>query len=69
METFCKELQHLLEIVVSTLIQQYQYFTPVFIIPNKEGTARLITHYIRLNNKFVINMYPLTIIGETMHHM
>ena len=48
-----------------TLVQQSQYSTTVFIIPNKEGTARFITDYCSLNQKLVNKPYPLPIIGET----
>ena len=48
-ETFRKELKRLVEIGVLTPVQKSKYGTPVFIIPKKEGTARLITYYLRLN--------------------
>ena len=34
-ETFRKELKHLVEIGVITLVQHSQYGTPIFIIPKK----------------------------------
>ena len=52
-----------------TPVHQSKYGTPVFIIPNKEGTVRFITDYCRLNQKLVINMYPLPRIGETMQKL
>ena len=52
-KTFFKELKCLVEIVVLTLVQQSQYGTPVFIIPEKEGTGIFITDYRRLNQELV----------------
>ena len=52
-----------------TTLQHSKYGAPVFIIPKKEGTARFITDYIRLNQKLVRKSYPLPIIGETMHQL
>ena len=68
-ETFLNELKRLVEIGVLTPLQQSQYGTPVFIIPNKEGTMRLITDYCMLNQKLVRNPYPLPRIGETMQKL
>ena len=65
-EIFRKELKGLVEIGVLTPVQKIQYATPVFIIPNKEGTVRFIMEYRRLNQKLFRNPYPLPIIGETM---
>ena len=55
--------------VVLTLVQQYQYGTPVFIIPKKEGNVRFITEYHRLNQKLVRNPYPLTRIDKTIQQL
>ena len=68
-ENFLKELQRLVKIGVLTPVQQSQCDTPVFIIPNKDGTVRFITDYRRLNQKIVRNPYPLPRIGETMEHL
>ena len=57
-ETFHKELKFLVKIGVLTPAQQSQYGTPVFIIPNKEGTVRFITDYRRLNQQLVRKPYP-----------
>ena len=65
-ETFRRELKRLVEIGVLTPVQQSQHGTPVFIIPTKEGTVRFITDYHRLNQKLVMNPYPLPRMGETM---
>ena len=50
-DNFQKELEILVKIEVSTMVQHYQYINTVFITPKKEGTARFITHYHRLNHK------------------
>ena len=51
------------------LVQQSQYGTPVFIIPNQEITVVFITDYLRINQRLVRDPYPLPRIGETMHQM
>ena len=48
-KTFLKELKILVEIGVLTPVQQSQYGTPVFIIPNESGTVRFKIDYRRLN--------------------
>ena len=50
-------------------MQQSQYGPPVFIIPKKEVTVRSITDYRRLDQKLVINPYPLSRIGETIYQL
>ena len=52
-----------------TLLQHRQYGTPVFIIPNKEGTVRFITDYRRINHQLVRKLYPLPIICKTMQKL
>ena len=66
-----KDLTRIVEIGVLTPVQQsqYQYGTPIFIIPNKEGTVGFITDYFRLNQKLVRKPYPLPRIGETMQKL
>ena len=68
-ETLFKELRRLVEIGVLTPVQQNQYGTPIFIIPNKEGTVRFITEYHRLNHKLARKPYPLPRISETMQQL
>ena len=68
-ETFLKEIKILVKIGVLNPVQQSQYGTPVFIIPKKEGTARFITEYHRLNQKLARKNYPLPLIGETMQQL
>ena len=68
-EKFRKEIKSLLEILVLTTVQQSQYITPIFIIPKKEGTVRLITDYRRLIQQLIRNPYPLPKIGETMQQL
>ena len=67
--TFCKELQHLVEIGVLTPIHQLQYGKPVFIIPKKYGITRFIVDYRMLNHKIVINTHNLLRIGETVKQL
>ena len=54
---------------VLTPVQQYQYGTPIFIIPKKEGTLRFITDYHMINQKLVRKPYPLPRIGKKMKHL
>ena len=68
-KTFQKDLKRLVEIGVLTPLQPIQYGIPVFIIPKKEVTVRFVTDYLSLNQKLVINPYPLPRIGETMQQL
>ena len=65
-DTFRKKVEHLVKIVVLTLLQKSQYGTSVSVIPNKDITVRFITYYLRINQKLVRKTYPLPIIGNTM---
>ena len=58
-----------MKIGIVTLVQQSQYSTPVFIIPNKEGTVSFITDYLRINQKLVRKSYPLPRIVKTMQQL
>ena len=64
-----KDLKRLVEISVLAPVHQRQYYTPVFIIPKKEETVRLITDYHRLNQQLFRNPYHLPRIGETMQQL
>ena len=68
-DTFQKEIQNLVEIVVIKPVQQYKRGTPISIIPNKEVTVRLIIYYHRINKQISINKELLYIIGDTMQKM
>ena len=59
----------LVKIGVLILVQQSQYGTPVFIIPKKEGTVRVIIHYCRLNQNLARKPYLIPIIGEIMQQL
>ena len=63
-ETSRKYLKLLVKIVVLTPVQQSQYGTLIFIIPNKEGNVRFIIGCHRINQKLVRDQYPLPIIGN-----
>ena len=52
-----------------TPVQHSQYGNPIFTIPQKEGTVMFITDYHRLNHQLVSNLYPLTIIGDTIQQL
>ena len=68
-ETFRKELKRVVEIGALTPVQQSQYGTPIFIIPDKEGTVRFITYYYSINHKLVSKPYPLPRICNTMYQL
>ena len=55
--------------MLKTCFQKSQYGTPIFIIPNKEGTVRFITDYHDINKRLAKNPYPLPRIGETMKQL
>ena len=59
-ENFHKELKRLVKTGVLNIVKNSQYSTPIFIIPNKEGTMRFITEYRRLNQKLVRKTHQLT---------
>ena len=65
-ETFRKEIIHLIEIVVLTLVQQSEYGTPVFIIAKKEGTVRFLADLSQVNKIVFQKPYPIPRIGDTM---
>ena len=54
---------------VLTPLQHSWYSIPVSIILKKEGTVRFIADYLRLNQKFVRNIYPLPRTSETMQNL
>ena len=68
-ENFRKHLHCLVDIGVLTTIQYFQYGTPIFIIPKKEGTISFIVDDQKINQKIVINWYTLPIIIEMVHQL
>ena len=52
-----------------TQVQQSQYGTSIFIIPNKEGTVRILMDYSRINQLLVRYTYPLSRIGGMMYQL
>ena len=68
-ESFRKELERLVKIGVLTMVQKSEYITPVFTIPNKEGTVSFIMDYLRINQELSRKTYQLPRIGETIPHM
>ena len=58
-----------MKIGVLTPVQHSWCSTHVFIAPKKEGNARFITDYNRLNQKLVINPYQLPRIVETIKQL
>ena len=68
-DTFCKEIQSIVDILVLTPVQKSQYVMPVFIIPKKGGTLRFILDYRNLNHQIVRNTYPLPRIVKTTQYL
>ena len=45
------------------------FYTPVFIIPKKEGAVGFITDYYRLNQQLVRNTHRLTIVCDNIQQL
>ena len=50
-------------------MNKLHYRTPVFIIPKKEGTVKLITDYFNLNQDLVREPYSFLIICDTIKQL
>ena len=68
-ETFRKDIERLVKIVVLTPVRQIQYGTPIFIISKKEGTVRFRTEYCNINQKWARKPYPQSIIDKKMYNL
>ena len=58
-----------MQIGVPNPLQQSQYSTPVFIIPNKEDTVRFITYYLRINQQLVGKQHSFPRTVKTIQKM
>ena len=67
--TFKTELMRLVKIGVLEKVQESEWGTPVFIIPKKEGTVRLLTDYRKVNGQIVRKPYPIPRIADTLQQL
>ena len=67
--TFKTELMRLVEIGVLEKVQESKWGTPVFIIPKKEGTVRLLTDYRKVNGQIVRKPFPIPRIADTLQQL
>ena len=67
--TFKKELMRLVMIGVLERVQEYEWGTPVFIIPKKEGTVHFLTNYRKVNGQIVRKPFPVPRIADTLQQL
>ncbi|GFH50707.1 hypothetical protein CTEN210_07183 [Chaetoceros tenuissimus] len=68
-ETYKKELERLVKIGVLEVVHESEWGTPVFIIPKKEGTARFVTDFWKVNGQVVRKPFPIPRIADTLQQL
>eukprot|EP00985_Skeletonema_marinoi_P022223 scaffold14096_cov126-Skeletonema_marinoi.AAC.1 len=68
-ETIKKEIKRLCDIGVLEPVEQSEWASPSFVIPNKDGSVRFLTDFRKLNERILRKPYPLPKISDTLQQI